>query len=101
MKIADRLVQSLFDSNDEIVAEDDPRYTAFVAAIESARDIDAEYMHAMGWTAAAETVAAEGLVIRMFADYSVVLNDSDMLIGCWVPYSFIGDMMESDPHFQQ
>lgn len=101
MKIADRLVQSLFDSNDEIVAESDPRYIAFVAAIESARDIDAEYMAAMGWKDAADTVAAEGLVIRMFADYSVVLNDSDMLVGCWVPYSFIGDMMEADPHFQQ
>lgn len=100
MKLADKLVQGLFDKHDEIVAEDHPCHIAFVAALEDTCTVDAEYLLSHGYPeAAADIVAAECLVIRMLPDRSVLVNDSDELVGCWVPWSSISEMLTHDTRF--
>lgn len=100
MKLADTLVQGLFDEHDEIVAEDHPCHIAFVAAMEDTCTVDAEYLLSHGYSEeAADTVAAECLVIRLLSDNSVLVNDSEELIGCWVPWSSISEMIMYDPRF--
>lgn len=97
MKLADTLVQSMFDERGWLINEG---YDALLEALETAESLEAEYLQSQGFDAAAEAVQLGATVMR-FDDGSVVVNDEDCDPGTWSPFDSVETAVANDTRLQR